>query len=144
MYSDFQLYILEDIEETGDYNFILSIPNYLKFTKNKHINFNGGIGKHTENYNISDNDFCKLRNQITQIFKDFNLGLYRYIPGIESEKWKDSYDLLSASETEKFLSEKENWIYPFNDSDKPAFFISEKEGSNKIEEYFNKENETNS
>ena len=89
----------------------------------------------SQNYKISDSDFNELKNEINQLFKDFDLVLFKTKDNffeIKSEKWEDSYDILSAEETEEFLSKKENWIWR---PGKRGYFIAEKEGSNKIEEY---------
>ncbi len=78
-----------------------------------------------ENYNISDQDFGKIIIELTSLFNEFNLGLYKYDPKKKTcnrnECWEDYFDLLSEEETKLVFSRKEFWL---GNNDMPAFFIA--------------------
>ena len=108
MLSDFQKYVLEEIEETGEYTFILLIPYFLEIEKGIELITNeGGIGKHPENYRINDSDFMILKNQVVNLFSECNLGMYE-----------------NKEKIDKILNNKEEWIYK---QGAPGYFIAEKD-----------------
>ncbi|OJW69337.1 MAG: hypothetical protein BGO68_02740 [Candidatus Amoebophilus sp. 36-38] len=129
MLSDFQKYVLEEIEETGEYTFILLIPYFLEIEKGIELITNeGGIGKHPENYRINDSDFMILKNQVVNLFSECNLGMYEYIgfeiKGQKSNEWENSHILLNKEKIDKILNNKEEWIYK---QGAPGYFIAEKD-----------------
>ncbi|ACE05952.1 hypothetical protein Aasi_0551 [Candidatus Amoebophilus asiaticus 5a2] len=128
MLTNFQKHVFEEIEETGEYTFILLIPYFLEIEKGNKLLANGnGIGAYPQNYYINDSDFIILKNQVTKLFSNYNLGIYRYIgfeiAGRESSEWEDSHVLLSKDETNRILNNKEKWIYK---QGAPSYLLAEK------------------
>ncbi len=133
MINKFQKHILEEINEIGEYAFILLIPYFLEIEKGIKIRNNGkGIGGYSENYNTTDLDFQILKAQIKELLIKFKLGIYKYLSGINSNKLEDCFELLDKEKSNEMINNKENWIYK---QGMKGYFLREKEGSNKIEEY---------
>jgi len=126
MKSKFQESIIEDINETGEVSFALLIPIFLE--KERSINIKYPIFDYFENYEISDENFKVLQNQLIELFSELNLGLYKYhgkVDGsVKEEKWEDSFNLLNENEKDQVFSNKDFFIYK---KENPAFFIAEKE-----------------
>ena len=134
MYSKFQTYVLEEIDEVGECTFLLLVPRFLMDVKGKKP-VSESIFE-SENYKISDSDFNDLQKQTKELFEKFDLGLYLHTPNkMKNPKiWENCFTLLTEKETSEFLSKRENWIW------KPGsrgYFIAEKQG-NKVEQYFAK------
>ena len=124
MYSKFQKFIIEELEELGEVAFAFIIPYFLKSERN--IKLKSPIFEHAENYFISDGDFKIVQNQVLELFSDKGLSLYKYKENIRGQviaKWEDGFTELTNEECEDVLRLKENWL---NGKGNPAYFIAEK------------------
>ena len=106
-YTLFQKYIIEDLDEFDDFNIIGLIAVYKEHYLNYKVLY--PLWDYKENFEISDNDFNNLRNEILDLMGKEDLGLYIYI-GVHVT-WEESYKRLSDKETAMFLANKENWIW---------------------------------
>lgn len=118
MNTEFQKYVVDEIEEVGDIALKLLIPNYL--LKEKKYNITSPIFDNIANYNISDEDFAMLKGQIKELIKSNNYCLYKYVGG--KETWEKSYLPITRVEENEVLDNKMMWE---NKSYTPSFFISE-------------------
>lgn len=117
MNTDFQKYLIEEIEEVGDIALKLLIPNYL--LKERKRNIVSPVFENDSNYIINDEDFSALKRQVRDLLKSNNFCLYRYVKGNSS--WEKSYLPVSKSEENEILDNKLMWD---NKTDTPSFFIS--------------------
>lgn len=120
MHSDFQNYILNEIEEDGDSNFSLLLPIFKKINYNYNISY--PCFKHKENYDIREMDFLDLKHQILDLIQKENLKFVKYVPNKYSERWIDQLEGLNIKEIKNILSEKDNWNY-YKSEEKDAYFI---------------------
>ena len=107
-YTLFQKSILNELDEFDEFDIILSIPWYKEVILKEDIL--NPIWDYKENFEISDNDFDKMRNEVLDLMEKEDLGLYIdiYTGG---KTWEESYKKLSNEDTSNFFSNKENWIW---------------------------------
>lgn len=115
-------YILEEIDEVGEFAFVFLIPEYLKLVYKKQLLF--PLTDHLENYEIKEADFEVLCKSVKELIHRANLGLFEYKEGVENPtKWEDCFILLSDDKMEELLSGKKFWIC---DKKRPSYFLAEK------------------
>ena len=125
MLINLQKYISEELDEVGEVGIAFIIPMFLQLEQGKTAIV--PILENKENYTISDHDFSKIVVEVTRLFNEFDLGLYRYNPTKEANNenkcWEDYFDLLSEEETKGIFSRKELWL---GSKDIPALVIAKK------------------
>ncbi len=125
MLINLRKYISEELDEVGEVGIAFIIPMFLQLEQGKTAII--PILENKENYTISDHDLSKIVVEVTRLFNEFDLGLYRYNPTKktynENKCWEDYFDLLSEEETKVIFSRKELWL---GSKDIPALVIAKK------------------
>lgn len=119
MNSDFQKYIIGEVEEVGDIALKLLIPNFLLFEKKQKVT--SPLMDNLTNYDIKPDDFSELKRQLCEILADKNYSLFKYIGA--NRTWEESYLQLTRKEEEEVLDNKQMWL---NNADSPSFFIADR------------------
>jgi len=122
MHSEFQKYILDEIEELGEFPCALLVPKFLEIEKGKRPK-KVPIGSDPENYDIEPGDLLFLKNQLLELFSDMKIGLFKYLKVKENipKSWEDSFELIDREKTQKIFHDDKFWLFKEKE---PAYFIA--------------------
>ncbi len=115
--------ILEEIEETDEFNLKFIIPFFQKDVLKRDIKT--PLDSCESNFEIPYKDWQNLNQCIQKLLKEKQqLALFKYVgEGGKGYKWNDGLDLLTNKETELVLNKKRNWVLKKGDT---LFYIAER------------------
>ncbi len=113
-------FIKNDLEDSGEYPVANLLPFYNKFKKGKTLKI--PVYDYEENYEISDNEFDIIKQQIKILIKELNLGLFEYIGAINVSNWEDNFNKIEDSKLNILIEDMFFW----KGSNNKNYFLAEK------------------
>lgn len=105
-YSDFQKYLIEELEELGEIPLSLVLRKYIEWKKNmKHIDMQS-----IHDYiSSSEFDFEEIENQLNDLENELDFDYYVDTNNDIARTWNERYRLLSTDEVKMLFSNKYLW-----------------------------------